>query len=208
MKTIHELMEWRFACKKFETNKQIADADLKDILDSARLTASSFGIQAWKFIVVTNKELREKLAPVCYNQPQITEASALVFFCAKTDLTGIGGVVQKYIESYKTANNKTDADVDGYKQMILGNADRLGEAGVLTWTQKQTYLAAQTLMMAAAEKGIDSCPMEGFDAEGVAKVLELPANVKPAVLVTLGYRVGDAPVKVRFPMEEVVEFRA
>lgn len=207
MKTIHELMEWRFACKSFDGEKMIPEQELNDILDAARLSPSSFGIQAWRFIVVMNKELRAKLAPVCYNQPQIMDASALVFLCANTELVGDSGVIQKHIDNYKALHHKTDQEADGYKQMLLGSAARMGEAGVMTWTQKQVYIPVETLILAAAEKGIDSCPMEGFDADGVAKVLELPANLKPTVLVSLGYRKGDAPVKVRFPMNEVVEFR-
>lgn len=200
-------MEWRFACKKFDLNKQIPEEELNDILDSARLAPSSFGIQAWKFVVVLNKELRAKLASVCYNQPQITEASALVFFCARTDLLGDKGVIERHVKAFQTANGKTDADVEGFRQMLNGSAEKMGAAGVLIWTQKQVYIAAETLILAAAEKGIDSCPMEGFDPVGVAGVLGLAENIKPTVLVSLGYRKMEAPLKLRFPMGEVVELR-
>ena len=207
MENIKELMQWRFACKSFDSAKMISDEDLNDLLDTARLSPSSFGVQAWKMVVVMNKELREKLAPVCYNQPQIMQASALVFFCARTDLLGEQGMVQKFIESYKMVAGKTDQDVAGYRDMIIGTVNQKGVEGALNWVQKQVYLSVETLILAAAEKGIDSCPMEGFDPAGVAKVLELPEYMHPTVLVSLGYRNMEAPKKVRFALDEVVEIR-
>lgn len=207
MKTIKELMEWRFACKHFDMNKQIPEDVLMDLVDTARLAPSSFGLQAWKFIVVTNQELKAKLAVAAYNQPQITEASALVFFCARTDVLGADGVLAKYESLYKTEHNKTDEEVAGFAKMIEGTWNMKGPEGAVTWVQKQVYIPAEALILAAAEKGIDSCPMEGFDPAGVSAALGLPANILPTVLVTLGYRNMEQPKKVRFPLSEVLDLR-
>jgi len=207
MKNILELMNWRFACKHFDETKKISDSDLKDIMEVARLTPTSFGLQAWKFIVVTNQELKAKLAPACYNQTQITEASALVFCCAKTNLLGEKGELYDYIELYKKETNKTDVDVAGFKGMLEGMLNGKKSEDNTVWVQKQVYLAASAIILAAAEKEIDSCPMEGFNPAEVAKVLELPADVLPTVLVSMGYRKMEAPKKIRFPYENVVEIR-
>lgn len=200
-------MQWRFACKSFDSSKTISDEELNDLLNTTILSPSSFGVQAWKMVVVMNKELREKLAPVCYNQPQIMEASVLVFFCARTDLLGEQGMVQKFINSYQKVAGKTEQETAGYRDMIAGTIQQKGSEGSLTWVQKQVYMPVQTLILAAAEKGIDSCPMEGFDPAGVAKALELPEYMHPTVLVSLGYRNMEAPAKVRFALEEMVEMR-
>lgn len=208
MKNIKELMEWRFACKHFDANKKISEADLKDILDTTRLTPSSFGLQAWKLIVVTNEELKKQLAPACYNQPQITEAAALVFLCGRTDLMGEQGILADYIKVYEGVTGKNDQEMEGFKNMVSGLISGMTPEAAKTWVQKQVYIPVQTLILAAAEKEIDSCPMEGFDPSGVAKVLGLSENYIPTVLVSLGYRNMEAPQKVRFPFADVVEIRA
>lgn len=207
MKTIKELMEWRFACKHFDQNKQIPEAELREILEAARLAPSSNGLQAWRFIVVTNKELRQKLLPVCYNQAQITEASALVFLCARNDLLGENGVINRWVEITKKEQGRTDEESAKHKAYLESGVVRKTDSEVLNWVQKQVYIPAEVLILAAADKGIDSCPMEGFMPEEVAKVLELPEYLTPTVLVSLGYRNMEQPKKIRFPFDEVVEFR-
>lgn len=207
MKTIKELMEWRFACKHFDAGKQIPEDVLMELMEIARLAPSSFGLQAWRFVVVTNKELQAKLAPAAYGQAQITEASALVFFCARTDVLGAGGVLEKYGNLYKAEHGKTDEEAAGFIKMIEGFWSSKGETGAKDWVQKQVYIPAEALILAAAERGIDSCPMEGFDPAGVAKVLDLPANIIPTVLVSLGYRNMEQPKKVRFPLTEILDLR-
>ena len=208
MKNIKELMEWRFACKHFDANKKISETDLKDILDTTRLAPSSFGLQAWKLVAVTNQDLKNQLAPVCYNQPQITEASALVFLCARTDLMGEQGALEDYLKVYEGVTGKTEQEMEGFKNMVGGRIAGMPADAAKIWIQKQVYIPVQTLILAAAEKAIDSCPMEGFDPNGVAKVLGLPENVVPTVLVSLGYRNMEAPQKVRFPFADIVEIRA
>lgn len=207
MKNIKELMEWRFACKEFDAEKKISKEDLEYILECARLAPSSFGLQAWKFIVITNEELKAKLAPACYSQPQITQSSALVFLCARTDVAGDEGMISKYTDHYRRENNKTEEEAGKFRAMMDGTVAMRGEDGTKTWLQKQAYLPAQVAMLAAAEKGIDSCPMEGFDPVGVSGVLELPDFIHPTVLVTLGYRKGAQPKKIRFPADMVIEYR-
>ncbi|NCN41420.1 NAD(P)H-dependent oxidoreductase, partial [bacterium] len=76
--TITEALNWRYATKEFDTQKKVSDDDLKTILESARLAPSSFGIEPWKFLVVTNPELREKIRKVSYDQSKVTDASHLI----------------------------------------------------------------------------------------------------------------------------------
>ena len=207
MKTIHELMEWRFACKHFVADKNIPEDQLRDILDSARLAPSSFGLQAWKFIVVTNKELLQKLAEPAYGQSQVKEAAALVVFCARNDFLGEEGVIKKHVDNLQKLSGKTDEEMVKSHQNFVDMIEAKGVEGSLAWAQRQVYIPVETLIIAAAEKEIDSAPMEGFDPIGVAKVLELPENLHPTVLVALGYRNMEAPKKARTALETVVEFR-
>lgn len=207
MKTIKELMKWRFACKQFDTNKKIEQEVLEDLIDTIRLSPSSSGLQAWKFIVVINKKIRENLKVPAYNQAQVTEASALVFLCADTNLLGKNGLMEKHIDIFQPLRNKTDEEMEKYRAGTSKMIEKWNDAEKLNWLQKQVYLPVMTLILAAAEKGIDSCPMEGFDAKGIAEVLELPKNLVPTVMVSLGYRIAEPPKKARFDLDEVVEFR-
>ncbi len=200
---LKDLMKWRFACKKFDATRDIDEVTLNDMLDSARLSPSSYGLQGWKFIVVKRNEgLRQKLLPVCFNQPQITEASALVFLCARTDGDA---VLHQYMDKYAADMGKTREDTKPFEEMVQGTMNSLPADQQIGWLQRQVYLPCMTLMLAAAEKEIDSCPMEGFDPDGVHQVLELPENLKPTVLVSLGYRNMEQPPKSRFDLEDVVE---
>jgi nitroreductase len=208
MKTIKELMHWRFACQNFDDSRKIKPEDLQELLETAHLAPSSYGLQAWKMVVVLSHELRQKLAPACNNQAQITEASALIFFCARTDLLGEKGVIQRYVDFYQKAKNKTQEEADKFRNKIIDYVEKLGEPESFNWLQKQVYLPVETLMLAAAEKEIDSCPMEGFDTKKVAKLLKLEENLYPTVIVALGYRkVKEQPQKVRMSMSEIVDFR-
>lgn len=91
---IIELLRWRYATKKFDVTKKVNETELNELLESLRLTPTSYGLQPLKFIVVTNKELREKLKSASWNQSQITDASHLIVICARTD------VDEKYAKEY------------------------------------------------------------------------------------------------------------
>lgn len=200
-------MQWRFACKNFDSQKKISREELRDLLDTTRLSPSSSGLQAWKFVVVTNQQLRENLYAVCHSQAQIREASALVFCCARTDLLGEDGVIENYSKLYQKENAKTDEETLKFKERLGKGISGKDAEWRKHWVQKQVYIAVETLILAAAEKGIDSCPMEGFDAEGVAKVLRLAEGVVPTVLVSLGYRNGEQPKKIRFDLDDIIDIR-
>lgn len=206
-KTMKELMQWRFACKHF-TDQKLDDATLHELLDNARMSPSSYGLQAWKFIVVTNKDLKQKLAPACYSQPQITESSALVFFCARTDIEGENGVLNRFIKKSHADLNKTDEESAQFKAMLEGDLLNRTPEARKAWAQRQVYIPLMTLITSAAEKGIDSCPMEGFVPDKVAEALELPEYLHPTAIVALGYRNMEQPRKTRFDFEEVVEIRS
>jgi nitroreductase/dihydropteridine reductase len=206
MKNIKELMKWRFACKNFDPNKKIDRKTLEDLLDTARLSPSSSGLQSWKFVVVTNQEIREKLKEPGHNQSQITEASALVFLCADLNVLGAKGSLERYAQDLEKMG-RSEEKLEKFKNSLNKRLTNMGEAKAKIWLQKQVYIPMMVLILAAAEQGIDSCPMEGFEAEGIARVLNLPENLVPTVLVSLGYRAGEAPVKNRVELEKIVEFR-
>lgn len=208
MSTITDALTWRYATKAFDLSKKIPDADLQELLEVLRLSPSSYGLQPWKFLVVTDSAVREKLKPASWNQPQITDASHLIVLCAKTDMDA--SYVDRYVEAIAKQRGMTVEDLKGYRDMMAGSVSRQTPEGLTTWNQKQVYIALGMLMMAAAQMKIDTCPMEGFDAKQYDEILGLKGWTA-TVLCPVGYRAASddyaGKAKVRFGKDEVVELR-
>lgn len=206
MKTFEEAMEFRHACKVFETSKKISDKELKFILEAGRKSPSSFGMEAWKFLVITNEELKAKLRPACWNQVQVTSCSHLVVILAGIDSVKVeSGLPEKRF----ARREMTQEQLDFYLALY---ADHLKETlssdeNIYAWTSKQSYIAAANMMTAAATLEIDSCPIEGFDKGVVEEILGLDTTkYQLSMVLPFGYRVDEQSSQLRLPYEEVVEF--
>ncbi|RFS22529.1 NAD(P)H-dependent oxidoreductase [Chitinophaga silvatica] len=205
---ILEKLEWRYAVKKFDPTKKLNKEQLEKLLAATRLSASSFGLQPYKIIVVENPAVRERLKTVSNNQSQITDASHLVVFARHADLG------EKHVDAY--INNIADTrsiakeNLAGFSDAMKGTVNKLGEAGTAIWTSKQAYLALGTLLTAAAIEGIDACPMEGFNAAEYDDILELKERSLSAVVIAaVGFRAEEDMMqhakKVRKPLNDLVE---
>lgn len=205
---IIEALQWRFATKIFDSSKKVSESNLKAILESARLAPSSFGVEAWKFIVVENPELRAKLRAVAYDQPKVTDASHLVVLARRTDSENI---VPELIARTATAQGKTEDDLAGLKKMVDTTVTYKHAANTFdAWAGAQTYIALGIMVETASLLGIDNGPMEGFDPAHVDEILGLKAkNLASVTMLALGYR-GDDPYaklpKTRRDFDDVVEF--
>ena len=201
-----EIMNFRHACKLFDETKKISDEDMHYILEVARKSPSSFGMEAWKFLVITNDELREKLKPFCWNQPQITTCSHLVVVLAGIDTLKVeSGVVRSQLMRRNLPQDKLDSFIELYASHLkdtLSSDDKIYQ-----WSARQTYIAAANMMNAAATIGIDSCPIEGFEKDNVEKVLGLDTTkYQVAMILPFGYRVNEQSKQLRSSFESVVEF--
>ena len=198
--TIHELLLRRFAAKKFDPTKKVSEQDLAYILEAARLSCSSANTQPWHLTVVTNEELRAKLREASYGQSQVTDAShLLVVSCMKDAHVRIN----RTAELIQAQSGPESAE--GYKKMVQGWIPPT-EDKVFAWLKPQTYLALQAMILAAAEKGIDSCPMEGFNPAKFTELLGF-TDKTPCALLPIGYAAEPGHPKVRVPLEEMVEYR-
>jgi nitroreductase len=207
--TLQQALEWRYATKVFDATKKLSDADLNDLLTSLQMAPSSFGLQPWKFFVITNPELREKLKAVSWNQSQVTDASHLIVLARQTDMTATH--IQTYIDDIKNTRGIPAESLEGYKQMMSGFIAKFTPEERASWMEKQIYIALGFLMLAAATKGIDACPMEGFDAKAYDDILGLNAQgYTTTVLCPVGYRSQNDTYatlkKVRYPLSQVVSF--
>lgn len=182
-----ETLQWRYATKKFDPAKSISEEDLATLQQAIRLSASSYGLQPYTVFIISNAELREKLRPACWNQPQITDASHVFVFAAKKDFD------QNLIDSYldlvsETRNLPLDA-LSGYGDFMKSKLLELPQASKASWSSHQVYLAAGNLLSAAAALQIDTCPMEGFEKEAVDALLNLDEkDLTTALIVPVGYR--------------------
>ena len=201
-----QAMDFRHACKLFDENKKIPDEDINFILECARKSPSSFGMEAWKFLVITNQALKEKLRPACWNQAQITSCSHLIVILAgiesvKPDI----GIVRQKFERRNMPQEKLEFYLDLYASHMQDTLS--SDENILAWTAKQTYIAAANMMTAAAFVGIDSCPIEGFDKKAVEEILELDTSkYQIAMLLPFGYRINEQSKQIRAPYEEVIEY--
>ena len=201
-----EAMEFRHACKIFDETKTITPEDIETILETGRLSPSSFGMEPWKFLVITNQELKEKLRPLCWNQVQITSCSHLVVILAAIErIKPQSGVPQKMFARRNLPQEKIDAYIKLYGEFLAETFS--SDEKTLAWSSKQCYIAAANMMNAAASLGIDSCPIEGFEKEKVETLLGIDTKeYQLSLILPFGYRLNPQPAKVRLDLKEIVEF--
>jgi len=206
MAEIIKALNWRYATKKFDTAKKVSDNDINELLEAARLAPSSYGLQPWTFVVVTNPELRKKLREHAWNQPQITDASHLIVLATRTDVDE--DYVKRYVEEIAKERKVAVDSLKAYQDMMTGDVKTRSKNAIVDWSKHQTYIALGFLLFAAAQKRIDTCPMEGFDPAKFDEILGLKEkHLASTVLCTIGYRADDpaaANVKVRFSKSDVV----
>lgn len=179
-------LEWRRAVKHFGSG----DVDTRPILQAMLNAPSSFGLQPYKILAVTNKELKEKLKPLSYNQSQVTECHTLFILCARTDAEVRG---EEYLEATKDVTR-------GMRDMLMGFISYLPDK--TAWAARQAYIALGFGLAAAAEHKIASCPMEGFNGAEVSKLLTLPSNLVPVVYLAVGEAIEEDGTHPRFRFSE------
>ena len=204
-------MNWRYACKKFDSTKTIREADWNILAETLRLTASSYGLQPWKFVIVQNTELRQQLLPLSWGQTPVTEASHFVVITYKEKMDEEH--ITKFIEQTAKTRGIDAAGLEGYKKMMLGDLVSGPRSEVINWwAQRQSYIAMGSFLTTAALMEIDTLPMEGLDPAGYDKVLGLEGSgYKTVAAIACGYRSADdkyaSAKKVRFDMKDVVVYK-
>ncbi|KKK36730.1 hypothetical protein WQ57_17895 [Mesobacillus campisalis] len=213
---ILEAFQFRHATKEFDSEKKISDEDFNFILEAARLSPSSVGYEPWKFVVVQNKELREKLREVSWGaQGQLPTASHFVLILARTvkDTKYDSDYVKHQMLNVKQIPEDIFAKMlVRYKEFQENDLNLLeSDRAIFDWACKQTYIALGNMMTAAALIGIDSCPIEGFDFEKVNGLLEEDGLLEDghlalSVMAAFGYRAREPRPKTRKPMKDIVQW--
>lgn len=204
--------QWRHACKEFDVNKKIPVADWQFLSEIISLSPSSFGLQPYEVFVLRNEQLLKDLHPHMWGaQKQLFSASHVVMFAVKKDVT----IHDDYFKHIVVDVQKTPAEMLELRTNLINNHQlnetKIGEPQRLVdWTSKQAYIALGNLMSAAAEIGIDSCPIEGFVHDKVCDILQAHNVIDMhkydvSVFCCLGYRVAEpARAKTRKPLGEII----
>jgi nitroreductase len=206
--TILEKLNWRYATKGYDAAKKVSAEDWATLEQSMILAPSSFGIQPYKFIVITDQETKEKLKPAAYGQTQITDASHIVVFAHKKTLTNAD--IEHFVDRIVEVRGVPRETLTDYENIMKGSAKQATDGGyVEVWNSRQAYIALGFLLQTAALLNIDATPMEGFDAAQFNEILGL-TDYSAVVVAAVGYRdvekdwLANLP-KVRMPQEELVE---
>ena len=201
-------LKWRYATKKMDASRPVPQEKIDHILEAIRLTASSSGLQPYEVIVVTNPELRAQIVPHAWNQAQITDGSHLLVFAAWDNYTA-----ERINRMFDLVNDERGFRNEGweaYRQKLLAAYVPRDAETNYQHAARQAYIGLGTALIAAAEEGVDSTPMEGFDPDKVDEILGLRARgLRSVILLPLGYRAteGDWLVnlkKVRRSREQFV----
>ena len=205
MSTLSNL-KWRYATKRMNGQKVPAEK-LENILEAIQLAPTSIGMQPFTVLVIEDPEIKAKIAPAIYNQPQITEGSHVIVFAAWKEYSNEN--VDKYINHIATFRGIPVDALDGMRNMVSGSIAGKTPEQLLNWNMRQAYIALGTGLVAAAEEKVDATPMEGFDADALDAALGLAEKgLHSTVILALGYRDAEndylsAAAKVRRDKEEL-----
>jgi len=187
MKRLIEDLQWRYAVKKYDTNKKIPAEIIEHFKDVLRLVPTSNGLQPYKFLIIETPEIRQELRKHSFNQPQITDASHLFVFCSYKTLNETH--YDDYIYLNSVIRETPMEQLSTYAFHLKASLMNRTEDQILNSNEKQCYIALGQLLQTAAIHRVDASPMEGFIASKYDEVLGLPAkNLTATVVCALGYR--------------------
>jgi nitroreductase len=204
-------LRWRYATKSFDPAKKISPDVWETLEASLVLTPSSFGLQPWKFIVIQDKELREKLVAHAWNQRQVADCSHLLVITVPKVMSEAH--LDANIDRMVEVRGGTADALHGFRKMVAGFRDgQEAKGGLETWAKLQAYIALGQFMLSASLLRVDTCPMEGFIPAKFDEVLGLETTgYTTAVLCPAGYRSAEDRYaelpKVRFEAKDVIEHR-
>lgn len=202
-----ESLQWRYAVKKFDKNKTLSISQINTLKEAFNLTATSYGLQPLKLVVVKNKSIQEELVLHSWNQPQVVDASHVLVICVPQKYTS--QEVENYFKLVQEIRETPDAIVAPFKKFLTAEIEKKSQKELLTWNKNQAYLALGNLLTVCALEKIDACPMEGFVPEKYDKILGLTAqNLTSVLVLPVGFRAADDYMKdlkkVRKNIEDVV----
>ncbi len=200
-------LNWRYATKKFDNTKMLPDEKIEILKHTFNLTATSYGLQPLKMVIIANKELQKELRTYSYNQQQVDTASHVLVICIEKEVDE--NFIKDYFKREKHIRETPEKITKPFEEFLVGDFKAKAKEEIEAWAINQAYLALGTLLTVCATEEIDACPMEGFEPEKYDIALNLDArNLKSVLVLPVGYRAEDDMFskfkKVRRPLEEVI----
>lgn len=190
MADIIKNLEWRYAVKKFDAERLLADPKIEKLKQAFNLTATSYGLQPIKMVVLQNKALQKALVPFSMNQQQVAQASHVLVLCIETSVDS--DYIIDYFRRIKEIRGTSDQILTPFKESMVKSFSKKNLDELQNWSKNQAYLALGNLLTVCAMEKIDSCPMEGFQPEEYDRLLSLKDKGITSVLVLpVGYRATD-----------------
>jgi nitroreductase len=201
-------LQWRYATKKMDPSRPVPADKVERIIEAARLAPTSSGLQPYEILLVTNPDVRKRIAEVAWNQQQVVDGSHLLVFAAWDDYTA-----ERINHMFDLTNDVRGFRNEGwenYRQMLLSTYPQRGAEVNFSHTARQAFLGLGAALIAAAFEEVDSVPMEGFDPAAVDDILGLRARgLKSVAMLPLGSRAEEGDwlkglPKVRRPRDQFV----
>ena len=191
---IIDSLKWRYAVKKFDTNKELSELQIETLKEAFNLTATSYGLQPLKLVIIKNKKIQEKLVPFSWNQQQILQASHLLVICVKDNYTT--KEVENYFNLVQKIRNTPDEVINPFKKFLTAEIAKKTQEELYVLNKNQAYIALGNLLTVCALQQIDSCPMEGFTPDKYDEILDLTKdNLKSVLVLPVGFRASDDYMK-------------
>ena len=183
-------LQWRYAVKKFDSNKMLSSEKMDKLKQAFNLTATSYGLQPIKLVVLENKKLQKQLVEYSYQQEQVAQASHVLVICIEKNIDAT--YISNYFNRIKAVRGTSDDILNPFKEAVIDSFSKKDIEEVIDWSKKQAYLALGNLLTVCAVEEIDSCPMEGFIPDEYDKLLDLKNQDLTSVLVLpVGFRAED-----------------
>ncbi|MEJ6792944.1 MAG: NAD(P)H-dependent oxidoreductase [Lacinutrix sp.] len=187
---IIKALNWRYATKSFDDDKIITVDKLNIILEAFNLTATSYGLQPIKLLVISDKELQNNLVEHSMGQKQVAQASHLLVIC--TEITIDSVYIENYFELVKSIRKTPDEILNPFKNFLISDFENKSSLEINEWSTKQAYIALGNLLTICSIERIDACPMEGFNPKMYDELLDLKSKGLQSVLVLpIGHRAED-----------------
>lgn len=200
-------LQWRYATKRFDPDQILSDDKIVKLKQAFNLTATSYGLQPLKMVVVHDKVLQGKLKDYSFHQNQVSTASHVLVLCIEKEVGK--QFIENYFQHVRNIRNTPEDILRPHRKSLVDDFERKPLDDIRTWATHQAYLVLGTLLTVCAVEGIDSCPMEGFEPEKYDALLELDQlNLMSVLALPVGYRAKEDFFadfkKVRRPIEETV----
>ena len=204
---IIDSLKWRYAVKKFDSNKSVPQQKIETLKEAFNLTATSYGLQPLKLLVINKKEIQKELVEHSWNQPQVLDASHLLVICIPKEYTT--KEVENYFKLVQKLRQTPNSILTPFKEFLTAEIEKKTQEELFIWNKNQAYLALGNLLTVCASEQIDSCPMEGFVPEKYDEVLNLgEQNLASTLVLPIGFRADDDYMKdlkkIRKNIDDVV----